>query len=695
MAALQRFRAWITGSKSDFPLFIVVLVLANLVAAGAFFRVDLTARNSYTLSEASRSVVKSIDQPLGVKVFFSANLPAPYNGVERYLRDLLVEYRGVGNSRFSYEFFDMEKPENKDMAESYGIYPAQIQELKNDEVGFKNAYMGLAIVYSDAVEPVSDITTADGLEYRLTTEIGKVISTADALAGLNGPVTVTLYASSALKAFKIQGYDKLDKLVKDAFDRVNLKNRGRLEYKFEDSVPATEVGALSQKYGLQKLDWEKQSGGLEAGSGLLGIVLEHGDRSRTVPITLARGLFGYGLAGLDDLERSLTDAVRALASNSAAVGYLTGHGEKNLYDDQNGAARFSSIVSDTYELKELDLSKTDIPANITTLIINGPKTRLGEAELYRIDQFLLRGGSVLALLDPFNEQQPQGGGMFGGQPTYTPIQTGLEPLLAKYGVKVSRNYVLDTVCYISRQQGTGEMPLYYAPIIGRKGLDRSNPVTAGLSDVIFLKSGEVALDLPKDTKDRVGTLLVSSSPEAWTMSDNVSLMPFAMAKPGPDKLASRGLVALVEGRFDSAFDAVPTALAEAGKDAKGAPLVAENRLTKSVQPGKLIVAGTSEIAGPSLIDQGGKQPTAMLVRNALDYLAGNPELAAMRVKGLSSPPLEKASAAVKLTAKSVNIYGLPLLVVIAGLLAWRLRTLKRARIQERYARDAAGKTKEN
>jgi len=685
MDALKRIRAWISGPKSDFPLFLLVLVLANAVSAGAFFRIDLTARRSYTLSEASRAVVKSIQEPLSVKVFFSAKLPAPYNGVERYLRDLLVEYGGVGNDRFSYAFFDMDKEENRTVAESYGIFPVQIQELKNDEVGFKNAYMGLAIVHSDSVETMNGLVSAEGLEYRLTTTIGKVLSSADALAGLSGPVTVTLYASSSLKSFRIQGFDKIEKTVKDAFDRVNHQNRGRLEFRFVDSVPAGEELALSDRYGIQRFDWERQAGGLEAGSGLLGIVLENGDRSRTLPIGLARSLIGYGLSGLDDLEKTLADSLRSLAANSPVVAYLTGHGERSLSDEQNGAARFAALAADSYEFVETDLSKEEVPGNAAVLVINGPRSRLSETELYRIDQYLLRGGSVLALVDPYLEIATGAG--FGGEPTYAPLDSGLGRLLERYGAKVGSNYVLDEECFVSRQRGVGGMPLYYAPLVGRKGLDRKSPVSRGLSELLFLKSAEVSLSVP-DGSGRTGALLASSSPQAWTVSGNFSLSPYAMAKPEAGQLAARGLVALVEGRFESAFDAAPEAPGAAE------PLAAKTRLAKSVQSGRLIVAGSSELAGPSLLDAEGRNPEAIFLRNALDYLAGNGELADMRVKGLSASPLENVPGAAKIAAKSLNMYGLPLLVALAGLAAWRLRTLRREKIRSRYDRTGSGRKEE-
>jgi ABC-2 type transport system permease protein len=679
-AAFKKLRAWLAGPRSDFWLFLAVLALANLLGAKAFFRLDLTANRSYSLSEASRRAVKTLEEPLSVKVFFTGGLPAPYNSVERYLGDLLIEYRSVDGRRFSYDFFDMESDGNKDLAESYGIRPVQIQEVKNDEVGFRNAYMGLAIVYGDAIEPVNDITSAAGLEYRLTTTMEKLKSTASALSGLSGKVKVTLYASSSLKAFRIQGFGDLDRVVRGAFDRVNAKNRGKLEYAFADPASPEERDALSARYGLQKINWGAQPG-LEAGSGILGIALEHGDRVRTIPIGLARGLLGgYGLTGLDALEQRLGEGLQALMSQSPAIGYLTGHGERALYDQREGAGNLIPLVQDLYEFKELDLSKEDIPADLTTVVVNGPRSKYGEAELYKLDQFLMRGGSLLALLDPFEERLPQGSALYGGgMPEYVPIDTGLEALLERYGAKPVRNYVLDAECFVSRQPGMGETPLYYAPIIGKKGMNRSAAISRGLAEVLFYKPGEVSIVAPASA-DRTATPLAASSAESWLVSERISLLPYALSKPAADKLAARNLAVLLEGRFESAFPGAP-----GGSGAARDGLSASTHLAKSVQSGKIVVVGTSEIAGPLILDETGRQPVAVFLRNAIDYLAGNPELIDMRTKGLANNPLDKTPPAARRAAKTFNQYGLPLLVALAGLLAWRLRTRRRAKIQAFYA----------
>ena len=704
MGTVRKIMNWLKGPKSDLFLFIVALILLNLVSLRGFVRLDLTGGHSYSLSPASREAMHSLEEPIAIKVFFSGDLPAPYNSVGRYLNDLLVEYKGANPKRFSYESFDMKKEENQELARSYGIPMAQVQEVKDNEVGVKNAYMGLAIVYSDSVEVIGNVSTTEGLEYRLTTTIGKTVARTNTLAGLSGKVKLTLYASSSFAPLGLAGYRDLDRIVSDATADLNRKNLNRIEYAKVDPASASDMSALAAKYGIEVVSWSTKAAAKGAaatpdGSGVLAIVLEYQDRFKTVPLELARNILGgYGIAGLDKLPDTLAAALQGLMANSPSVGYVTGHGEKSLSDERSGAARLRSIVADTYEFKEIDTAKDEIPENVTTLVINGPTGTFTDAELYKIDQFVLRGGRLFALLDPFEEIQPQGAmAYYGGQPTYRPISSGLERLLKAYGITPARNYVLDKECYVARQQGQADVKLYYVPRLGKEGLNRKHEIAKGLADVIFLQASSLDLADASSAKGRSIIPLATSSNESWLMDDNISLMPYGMEPPAADKLSKRTLAALAEGSFESAFGASPPALdvstagpktASAG-DAKPSVAIgsldAKAHLAKSVLPGRVIVIGTSAITGPAVMDAEGREPVSIFVRNAIDYLAGNDDLIQMRTKGLSLDTLNKTTPAARTLARAVNLYGLPALTILLGLGAWRLRVLRRRRIAARYS----------
>lgn len=679
-----RALSWLAGPKSDFPLFVIALILLNLVGARAFLRLDLTESDSYSLSGASREIVRTLEQPLAVKVFFTESLPAPYNGVERYLRDILVEYDAAANDNFSYEFFDMKKGENEEVAKSYGLSMVQIQEVQDDEVGFKNAWMGLALVHGDLIETIPELSSSDGLEYLLTTKIGRMVATANSLSGLSGKVAMTVYVSPELAQFNISGFNQIEKRALDAWTRVNKKNLDRID--FQKADPSTVgIDELARRFGLQKISWSDPAQGEK--SGLIGIVLEHGERFAVVPMELARTLFGgYAIAGLDTMEDSLENALRTLMSTSLSVGYSTGHGEQPLNDERSGAGRFARLAADTYEFREFNPDAEDIPAGLTSIVINGPKEPFTEAGLFRLDQFLMKGGSLMVMLDPFAEiQADQSMAAYGAESEFVPVDTGLGRLLERYGVSVGKNYVLDKTCYEAQQRGMGKVPLYYVPIVGRDGLAQDTPVSKNLSGVIFLQAASVDAKAESLPEGVVATVLAKSSPESWLMSGRISLSPYGMVPPAEDTMSSQGLAVLLEGKFASAFDAIPAALdaPSAGGTSSGVE-AGEKRLSAAILPGKVLVVGTSKITTAAVMDEQGRQPVAIFVRNALDTLNGRSDLAAMRAKGLSLNPLDKTSPAARSIARVANLYALPALVVASGLVAWRLRTRRRKAIKRRY-----------
>src|SRR5574344_971070 len=208
---MKKFISWLKSPASDFALLVILLILANLAGHRAFLRCDLTQPKSYSLSPASRQVMKTLDAPLSVKVFFSDNLPAPYSSTAQYVRDMLVEYKGASNRNFSYTFMDMSKDANKTLAADYGLNQIQIQELKNSEVGFKQAYMGIVVSYADAIE--------------------------------------TLDVTGQLRDFQIGGFDDIEKTVQNAVKDLNKKNMDRIDYQKIDPSPS-DLRALSAKDGM-------------------------------------------------------------------------------------------------------------------------------------------------------------------------------------------------------------------------------------------------------------------------------------------------------------------------------------------------------------------------------------------------------------------------------------------------------------
>lgn len=672
---MKKIIQWLKGPKSDFILFVIFLVLLNIAGHKAFLRFDLTAPKSYSLSKASKSLVKNLDSPLSVRVFFSDNLPSTYSSVSQYVKDILVEYKGAANKNFSVSYMDMSKPENEELARNLGIQQVQIQEIKNNEVGLKNVYMGIAVTYGDSIEIMNPVQTSDGFEFNLTTKMSKMVSVADTLAGLakNEKISLTLYLSDELKQLGISGAEEADKIIRSAFDNVNKQNLDRLEYKAV-SPSAEDVEALSAKYGIQTVAYKDRGVAKKAA---LGLVLEHGEKSYALPLEVHRSFFGYAIGGLEDVETTLTEGLHSLLSSTKAIGYITGHGEVD-HTSEDGAVNFEALISGLYELKDIDLNSDNIPAGMNSIIINGPKMDFTEEELYKIDQFLLRGGNVMLFIDGVVDD---GRNQSYGIGNFVANDVNIERLLTKYGIARGKNMIMDKNCLKDMNPQYGELTYYWVPTIHKKQLAKKCVITNNLGYVYLLQSGSLDPAVAKENKNIKVTELAKSSPEAWIQESGITLHPLYITPPADAaSFAQYDLALLLEGKFDSAFDEAPAASADES-------LVTSSFVKSSVMPGKLFVASSSAITTRQVIDENGKSPVSMFLMNVVDYLNGNEDLCTMRTKSLSVNNLTIKSTVAANFWKFFNSFGIAIFVVIAGLIVWRLRNARRHAINKKYNPD--------
>ena len=73
-------------------LLFCVLVMLNVVFARSNVRLDLTEEKLYTLSDGSKKILRRLEDPVTLKVFWH-NVPLQFEGAKRYLAALLEEMK--------------------------------------------------------------------------------------------------------------------------------------------------------------------------------------------------------------------------------------------------------------------------------------------------------------------------------------------------------------------------------------------------------------------------------------------------------------------------------------------------------------------------------------------------------------------------------------------------------------------------
>src|SRR6266545_6658553 len=117
-----------------------ILVLLNVL--GLFFhtRVDGTQKELFSLSDGSLRLASSLKDRMEIVAYFSPDLPPPHNATERYVRDLLMEYRDASQGKISVRIIHPQKDDEKQAAERDNVQRVQDQKLEADSFSVQEGY---------------------------------------------------------------------------------------------------------------------------------------------------------------------------------------------------------------------------------------------------------------------------------------------------------------------------------------------------------------------------------------------------------------------------------------------------------------------------------------------------------------------------------------------------------------------------
>lgn len=226
--------------------------------------------------------------------------------------------------------------------------------------------------------------------------------------------------------------------VRDLLKEYESRSRGYLVVEEYDPKPDSDEEEWAQRYGLQSqsLDIFGMDGGL-----YFGIVAVSGNREAAIPM-LAQ-------SAEPRLEYLLTRMVSEVASEKTAkVGIMSalpvnGPPQMNPYMMQQGGDRRWAVISEIerqYDVETVEMTATEIPADIDTLVVIHP-AGISDDTLYAIDQFVLRGGHLLAFTDPMSLVAQESADPQMQQMGMTPPQVAsdLNRLTSAWGVAMVAN----------------------------------------------------------------------------------------------------------------------------------------------------------------------------------------------------------------------------------------------------------------
>jgi gliding motility-associatede transport system auxiliary component len=340
------------------------------------------------------------------------------------------------------------------------------------------------------------------------------------------------------------------------------------------------------------------------------------------------------------LEYDITSLIYRLSNpKKPTVGVISTLPVDASFDQNSGRMLegWASIAQlrELVQLRTLAPDVAKIDADVDLLVLIHPKD-LQPKTLYAIDQFVMRGGKLVAFVDPQSENDPAA--QQGGPMAMAPRSSSLGPLLDAWGVAYDPGKVVgDRGLGLTVQLRQDQPPSQHIGIIGlnRGSMDTKDVVTSALNSINVWSAG--ALKKKDDAKIQFEPLLQSSSDAELLpvmrfsfMADPQSLLDGF--KPSGERYT---IAARVHGKLKSAC---PKGAPPAEGDPK--PAAAGEHKTESAGDADLIIIADSDILADVMWVRSQNvfgQRVMMAVANngdflanAVDNLAGSSDLISIR-----------------------------------------------------------------
>jgi ABC-type uncharacterized transport system involved in gliding motility auxiliary subunit len=361
------------------------------------------------------------------------------------------------------------------------------------------------------------------------------------------------------------------------------------------------------------------------------------------------------------LEYDIAKLVSTLSNpERKVIGLISGAPMTGSFDPQTQQMEPPWVIYEQaqqlFDVRTLGADVTAIDDDIGMLWIVQPKN-LSNAQLYAIDQFIVKGGTAMIFVDPLAEADP--GEPLQGMPPGMPApgqSSDLPTLFRAWGLQYSTNDVVaDAQLALPVSAGPGGRPVRHPALLGltEAQLNNNDVVTADLNTINVGVAGH--LSLAEGSAATIEPLLSSSSTASGILpSSRFGFLPdpSTLLKGFAPSGETYVIAARVSGALPSAFpDGPPSTGVSSDDDSETAEPDATAHLAKAAKPVNLIVVADVDILSDRLWVQqqnffGQRISNAFasngaFVVNALESLLGSAELITVRSRATYSRPFTK------------------------------------------------------
>jgi ABC-2 type transport system permease protein len=702
----------------------VALVGANLLALNTWLfpvqglRADLTAQREYSLSETTHDLIRSLQEPLLMRGYFSEKTHPLLAPLVPTIRDMMREYEIASGGKINVEIVDPR--ENEDLeAEAnqvYGIRPMPFRIAGRYEASVISSYFDILIRYGDQsvtlgfgdlieIQPAGGTELDIGLrnlEYDLTRSIKKVVygfQSLDAVfASLEEPVRLTAFVTPQTLP---EALEEVPQLVEKVVQDIQEEAGGKFTFEAVDpDDPNSSVTrqTLFDSYGLRPIAVSLFS----PDSYYLHLLLQIGDEGQL--------LYPHGDMSEADLRTEIEATLKRTAPGFLKTVGLWHPSEEPVPNAFGGMSQPISTwqyvrqhLRQTYTIKPVDLSSGRVPGDVDVLVVIAPQG-MSDKERFAVDQYLMRGGAVVVAAGNYILSPQQ----FGGGLLMEAVEEGLKEMLAHYGVEVGDALVMDPrnepfPVQVQRSVGTmsvveiQQISYPFFVDVRRDSMAAESPIVANLPAVTLQWASPVEVDAAKSEDWEIVTLLQSTD-GSWLRSstdvqpDLQTYPKFGFPVEGEQQ--ARPLAVSIRGSFDSYFKDRPSPFQEGEAEGEEGETSVSPQETPTVEgegeelalgtievspeSSRLVVIGSAEFVDDAILDisrslsQDRYLFNLQFLQNTIDWSVEDEDLLSIRSRGTYARLLRPMEKSEQSFWEGLN-YALALVAVIGIGVVWNVQ----------------------
>ena len=553
------------------------------------------------------------------------------------------------------------------------------------------SYVGIILGFVAVVAYLSTLKFVR-LDFTEKKEYSISKATKKALKGLDDIVNIKVYISKSLPP----QVKRVENDVRDILSEYKAFAGKNLKVTIEDPGVDEDAKSKARAMGVNEMQMQTfEKDKAQAVNVFLGIAVLYGDKKEVLPF----------IQDTRNLEYDLTQAIlKVFRSSVPKIGlvktdtspYIPPRVRQRMNINQGDAfeEKYKPIfdaLRNNYEVSTVDLSEGQpIDTTLRTVIVpGGDDQSFTDRMLFEIDQYFIKGGNLIVLVDAIKVTFEYGVNGANQNPK-------IMKLMENYGARVENNMVLDASCgqvQVPQRIGNFQIPVSvpypYFVAAYRNSFDKDNPAVSSLSELVLPWPSSITLLVDKadstgkkvaDSASVKATVLVKSSPKSWTVSGYYNLDPNQKWTLPEKDLKQSNLVVYLSGTFNSYFagKTVPPVKDTMPKDTLNKMQLSPQDAGRTIVPASAKKGNLVLVADADFLTQQNAAPSNIqFIQNVADWLSQDDNLIGIRSRTMVDRTIRtdqlKAGSSVPNIIRWTNILLMPVVLIAVGLMIWAKR----------------------